>query len=66
MREGLGDWIRRRLRKGVERQGGKAEAELAECSVPEAELRMQWKLQQEAQLSLRARKSRKPYFCFKT
>jgi len=57
MREGLGDWIRRRSRKGVEKQGKKAEAELAECSVPEAELRMQWKLQQEAQLSLRARKS---------
>lgn len=57
MREGLGDWIRRRSRKGVEKQGKKAEAELAECSVPETELRIQWKLQQEAQLSLRARKS---------
>jgi hypothetical protein len=57
MRESLGNWIRRRSRKGVEKQGEKAEAELAECSVPEAELRMQWKLQQAAQLSLRARKS---------
>jgi hypothetical protein len=56
MRDGLGAWIKRRLRKGVEQQGKNAAAELVACGVPEVELRKQWKIQQEAQLSLRARK----------
>jgi hypothetical protein len=57
MREGLGTWIQRRLRKGVVKQGEIAAAELVACGVPVTELRRQWELQQEAQLSVRARKS---------
>jgi hypothetical protein len=57
MRDGLGDWIRRRLRKGVERQGQKAAADLIVRGISEGELRSQWQNQQNAQLSLRARKS---------
>ena len=57
MRDGLGAWIQRRLRKGISKQGEIAAAELVACRVPVAELRRQWELQQEAQLSVRARKS---------
>jgi len=55
MREGLGDWIGRRLRLGVSKQGRVARAELHACGIPIETLRKQWKLQQEAQLSLRSR-----------
>jgi hypothetical protein len=57
MRDGLGAWIRRRLRKGISKQGKIAAAELGASGVPVAELRRQWELQQEAQLSVHARKS---------
>jgi len=57
MRDGLGGWIERRLRKGVVQQGDIAAAELVACGVPITELRKEWELQQEAQLSVRARKS---------
>jgi hypothetical protein len=57
MRDGLGVWIQRRLRKGVVEQGEIAAAELGACGIPVAELQRQWELQQEAQLSVRARKS---------
>ena len=64
MRDGLGAWIQRRLCKGVSKQGKIAEVELVACGVPLAELRRQWELQQEAQLSVRARKpSEILYFC---
>jgi hypothetical protein len=45
------------LRKGVVQQGDIAAAELVACGVPVTELRKEWELQQEAQLSVRARKS---------
>ena len=38
-----------------------AKSVLVECGVPEAELRQQWRLQKEAQLSLRARKFTIPF-----
>ena len=57
MRDGLGGWIERQLRKGVIQQGDIATAELVACGVPVTELRKEWELQQEAQLSVRARKS---------
>ena len=56
MREGLGDWIGRRLRLGVNKQGRVTRAELLACGIPIDVLREQWKLQQEVQLSLRSRK----------
>jgi hypothetical protein len=59
MRDGLGAWIRRRLRRGIDEQGKIAATELAACGTPVAELREQWELQQQAQLSVRARKSPK-------
>ena len=55
MREGLGDWIGRRLRLGVDKQGKIARAELIACGIPIETLHIQWKLQQETQLSLRSR-----------
>jgi hypothetical protein len=55
MREGLGDWIGRRLRLGISKQGRVARAELRACGIPIETLREQWKLQQEAQLSLQSR-----------
>jgi len=57
MRDGLGAWIQTRLRKGIEKQGKVAAAELVPCGVTVTELRRQWELQQEAQLSVRARES---------
>jgi hypothetical protein len=57
MRDGLGGWIERRLRKGIVQQGDIAAAELVACGVPITELRKEWELQQKAQLSVRARKS---------
>ena len=56
MRDGLGDWIGRRLWLGVERQGKDADKELKACGVPIETLRQQWEHQKESQLSLRARK----------
>ena len=55
MRDGLGDWIGRRLRLGVNKQGKVARAELLACGVPIEALREQWQLQQAAQLSVRSR-----------
>ena len=55
MRDGLGGWIERRLRKGVVMQGDIAATELVACGVPVSELRNEWELQQNALLSVRAR-----------
>jgi hypothetical protein len=55
MREGLRDWIGRQLQLGVRKQGTVARAELRACGIPIDTLREQWKLQQEAQLSIRPR-----------
>jgi hypothetical protein len=55
LRDDLGDWILRRLRRGVKAQSAKAELDLEQCGVPLPELRHQWELQREAQMSIRAR-----------
>lgn len=55
MRDELGDWISRRLRRGVIEQGKKANTTLQVCDVPIDKLRHQWELQRAAQLSVRAR-----------
>lgn len=56
MRDGLGDWIGRRQRLGVVRQGKAADKELKVCGIPMETLRYQWEHQKETQLSLCARK----------
>lgn len=56
LRDDLGDWIRRRLTKGVEKQGQEAGAVVRECGHSLDFLRHQWELQQASQLSIRARK----------
>jgi hypothetical protein len=56
MRDDLGTWIRRRLKKGVDGQRKAAEKVLAGCGVPVEVLQEQWNLQRQAQLSVCARK----------
>lgn len=51
---GLGDWIRCKLKSGVIAMTTESEKTLASCGATEAELREQWVLQVEAQISLRA------------
>ncbi|KAI6025272.1 hypothetical protein BKA83DRAFT_4492027 [Pisolithus microcarpus] len=52
MRQDLGVWLKRRMRKGIEEQGSAAEEVLAGCDVPVTELQGQWTQQREAQLSI--------------
>ncbi|KAF7967404.1 hypothetical protein HWV62_34409 [Athelia sp. TMB] len=54
MRGGLGDWIRRKLKSGVVAMTTESQKTLNRCGASEAELREQWALQVEAQISLRA------------
>ncbi|RDB30958.1 hypothetical protein Hypma_000078 [Hypsizygus marmoreus] len=54
LRDDLGDWIRRRLIKGVQGQGAAAKSILDDCGVLVEELRQQWEMQRAAQLSVRA------------
>ncbi|CAA7265927.1 unnamed protein product [Cyclocybe aegerita] len=54
LRDDLGSWIRRRLKKGVETQGAAADKIITECGVPVKELKCQWESQKVAQLSIRA------------
>ena len=56
LRDDLGDWIRRRLAKGIGGHTKKAKKILDECGVSPTELRAQWELQRASQLSIRARK----------
>lgn len=56
MRFDLGDWIKRRLQRGVRDQGKLASNQLDECDISLEELRRQWASQKESQLSIRARK----------
>ena len=51
----LGDWLRRRLKKGVGEQGSAAQEVLSHCGVTVVELQEQWTNQRETQLSIRAR-----------
>ncbi|PPR04460.1 hypothetical protein CVT26_002237 [Gymnopilus dilepis] len=55
LRDGLGDWIKNRLERGIKAQGNKAQSLLDECGFTVSRLRDQWNLQKEAQMSLRAR-----------
>ena len=55
----LGDWIRRRLHRGVGEQGSAAREVLDNCGVSITELREQWANQRVTQLSIQARK-----YCF--
>lgn len=52
----LGDWIRRRLKKGVLEQGTAAQSVLDAIEDNVLELRGLWADQRQAQLSIRARK----------
>ncbi|KAF7971664.1 hypothetical protein HWV62_20634 [Athelia sp. TMB] len=54
MRDGLGDWIRRKLKHGVIAMTAESQKTLNSCEASEAELREQWKSQVDAQISLRA------------
>jgi len=56
MRRELGDWLRRRLRKGVGDQGTAAREVLHDCGASVTELQEQWADQRATQLSIRARK----------
>ena len=55
-RDQLGDWITRRLQKGVDRHVQQTSIDLKQCSVTTQELREQWDEQRKSQLSSRARK----------
>jgi len=56
MRCELGDWLRRRLKKGVGDQGSVAQEVLDNCGASVTELQKQWTEQRATQLSIRARK----------
>ena len=53
-RKQLGEWSRRRL-KSVAAKEEDARKRLVDCGIPVDELRIHWKEQREAQLSVRAR-----------
>jgi len=53
----LGDWLRRRLKKGIEEQGSAAREVLDQCELGAVELHKQWSDQRSAQLSIRTRTS---------
>ncbi|KAH7905205.1 hypothetical protein BJ138DRAFT_975864, partial [Hygrophoropsis aurantiaca] len=54
LRKDLGDWIRRRAKRGVQMQQTKADHILEECGIPLEELKELWRQQKASQLSLRA------------
>ncbi|PPQ96513.1 hypothetical protein CVT26_010429 [Gymnopilus dilepis] len=54
LRDGLGDWIKNHLERGIKAQGNNAQSLLDECGFTVSRLRDQWNLQKEAQMSLRA------------
>jgi len=53
----LGDWLRRRLKKGIQDQGSVAREILDQCELNVSELRKQWSDQRSAQLSIRSHRS---------
>ncbi|KAF8425009.1 hypothetical protein L210DRAFT_3421530, partial [Boletus edulis BED1] len=55
MRADLGDWIKRRLKRGVQEQGQAAREQVKESGHSIADLKQQWALQKDSQLSIRAR-----------
>ncbi|KIM58044.1 hypothetical protein SCLCIDRAFT_129153, partial [Scleroderma citrinum Foug A] len=54
MRTDLGDWIKRRLRHGVQEQGRLAQDQIEEYGIDVEELESQWASQKESQLSVRS------------
>lgn len=60
MRNGLGAWIRRHHRTGIPRRLKKAHEEFIASGHTRRHLEQQWALQQEAQLSVRARECLNP------
>ena len=57
MRTDLGDWIKQRLRCGVQEQGKLAQDQIEECGIDMKELESQWASQRDSQLSIRSCKS---------
>jgi hypothetical protein len=55
MRADLGDWIRRRLKRGVKDQGTAAQEILDRCELSVEDLQLEWSQQRMSQLSVRAR-----------
>ena len=53
----LSDWIKRRLRHGVQEQGKLAQDQIEECGIEVEELESQWASQKKSQLSIQSRKS---------
>jgi hypothetical protein len=66
LRDDLGDWIKRKYKQGVLQQSKKAQKVLDVCNYSVDELRQQWKLQVEAQTSIRAREYPYQYLWFFT
>ncbi|KAG2111091.1 hypothetical protein DEU56DRAFT_936200, partial [Suillus clintonianus] len=54
MRVDLGDWIKRRLKRGVNAQGAAAKEVLNKCGIETDDLQAQWEDQKKSQLSIRA------------
>ncbi|KAG6369027.1 hypothetical protein JVT61DRAFT_1973 [Boletus reticuloceps] len=54
MRADLGDWIKRRLKRGVQEQGEAAQGQVKESGYSIGDLKEQWALQKDSQLSIRA------------
>ena len=57
IRMDLGDWIKWRLRRGVQEQGKFAQDQIEEIGIEVKELERQWASQKESQLSIRSHKS---------
>ena len=57
MRSDLGNWIRRRLKKGIAEQGDEAQSIIHNCGFEVSELWKQWSDQCSTQLSIQARES---------
>jgi len=65
MQSDLGDWIRRRLKKGIADQGTDSQNIIDTCGIEVPELWEQWSHQRSTQLSICARKFRMLLFLFK-
>ena len=50
----LGDWLQRRLKKGIQEQSSAAQEVLDQCNLDTVELCKQWSDQRSTQLSIRA------------
>jgi hypothetical protein len=55
MKADLGDWIRRRLNRGIKAQGSATLDIIDRCETSVDDLQAQWADQRQAQLSIRAR-----------